>query len=231
MKKRNFLIIAALCVAALAIWFSCNPFQAESDSASSLNVMDVDSSARLSISCTIVVNGGTWNGGGQTINQTGLGDGGQGESQSPVLTVANGTITNFTIAAPAADGMHFMGGSATISSVSVPDIGEDVVSVKKPGTYTVSNCSFANGEDKTMQINDLCTITENSVTANSSSKFMRQNGGKTWKMTSYCNNSTVNNMSECVFRSDASSSIFYYHNLSTNCSRIAYDGTTHVQAN
>jgi pectate lyase C len=194
--------------------------------------LDDSGAARITICCTITLSGVTWDGGGATVSQCSgnpLGDGSQAESQSPFFKLNNATLRNCTIGAPAADGIHFIGGTSTVSSVRCPDIGEDIISGKGPGTWTVSSCTFSGGEDKIFQINDLCTITESSVNASAASKFMRQNGGKTWKMTSHCDSCTINNLSECVFRSDSSSSIFYYHALSTNCGTIGYPGTN-VQA-
>jgi pectate lyase C len=229
MKKGSLIGLAVLCVVALTVWFSCNPFTAQKDT-TSYDVLDQSAGARLTITCTINVNGGTWNGGGQTINAVGMGDGSQNESQDPILNLTNASATNFTIAAPACDGIHFMGGNGTVSSVTVPDIGEDIISVKKPGTYTVSSCTFNQGEDKCFQINDLCTITESNVKVNGIGKFMRQNGGKTWKMTSHCDSCNVQNASEAIFRTDASTTTFYYHALTTNCGTILYPGNGHLIA-
>jgi pectate lyase C len=227
--KKTSIILLVLCIAALSVWFACNPFT-QSDK-SSFDVLDDSNGARLTISCTIDVNGSTYDLGGQTVTQASgnpLGDGSQQESQSPFFRITNGTVKNGTIAPPAADGNYFMGGTATFSSVSCSDIGEDYVTVKKPGTYTVSNLTANNGEDKCFQINDLCTITYQSVTNNGASKHVRQNGGKTWKCTVYSISESVQNMSECVFRSDATATTFFYRSLSTNCSRIAYDSTTKI---
>jgi len=232
MKSRSLVILSVICIIALSVWFSCNPFTtSKSDSSTNYDVLDQSGAARLTITCTINVNGTTWNGGGVTIICSGMGDGSQSESQDPVFNITNGTVTNCTIGVPACDGMHFMGGTCTISNVIVPDIGEDVVSVKKPGTYTVSGCTFKQGADKCFQCNDISTITESSCNVDTMGKFMRQNGGKSWKLVSYCNNCTANNLSECVFRTDSSSTTFYYHSLSTNCGTILYPGNGHLIAN
>jgi len=225
--KRNALIFLTIIFSfAVIIWFSCNPFTGNPNTITQkFNAFDELNSTRLSISCTLDINGSTYDLGGATLTQSGLGDGTQSESQSPMVRITNGSFKNGTLGAPCADGMHFKGGTASITSINVPDIGEDIVSVKAPGTYTVSSCTFNNGEDKCFQINDLCTITETSVNVNGCGKFMRQNGGKTWKMTSYCSGCNIQNMKECIFRSDSSSSTFFYRSLTTNCSVIGYSGT------
>jgi len=230
MKKWCVIILSVLFIATLAVWFSCSPF-AQQKTNSTLDVLDENGSTRLTISCTIDVNGSTYDLGGQTVQQASgnpLGDGGQGESQSPFFRMNNGTVRNGTIAPPAADGNYFMGGTSTFSAVNCSDIGEDYVTVKGPGTFTISSLTANNGEDKCFQANDIATLNITSVNANTHSKFVRQNGGKTWKLTVYSSSCNVQNMSECVFRSDSTSSIFYYRSLTTNCSRIAYDSTTHI---
>src|SRR4030042_2847503 len=117
MKKGLILLLTAVVIVSMVVWFSCNPFQKD-DKASSLNVLDESDSTRLTITCTIAVNGSTWDGGGQTITASGMGDGSQSESQDPIFTITNGTVRNCTIGSPACDGLHFMGGNATISSVN-----------------------------------------------------------------------------------------------------------------
>src|SRR4030042_44077 len=204
MKKGIILVLAALVIVSLMVWFSCNPFQKESN-ASNLNVLDESEGTRLTITCTIAVNGSTWDGGGQTIICSGMGDGSQSESQDPVFTITNGTVRNGQIGAPACDGLHFKGGNSTISSVRVPDVGEDACTVKSSGTYTVSSFTGNQSADKLFQINDLCTITYSSISASGMSKMVRQNGGKTWKCTIYINGASLSGVSEAVVRSDASS--------------------------
>jgi pectate lyase C len=120
-----------------------------------------------------------------------------------------------------------MGGTATFTGISCSDIGEDYVTVKKHGTYTVSSFTANNGEDKLFQCNDLSTIIYSGITASGMSKAIRQNGGKTWKMTAYLTGCTYNNASECLWRSDASSTTFFYRNITSNLAQSswAYSGT------
>ncbi|MBN2544763.1 MAG: pectate lyase, partial [Spirochaetes bacterium] len=190
MKKGLILLLAAAVIVSMIVWFSCNPFNKDEKS-SSLNVLDESDGTRLTISCTIAVNGSTWDGGGQTIYATGMGDGSQTESQDPIFTITNGTVRNCTIGAPACDGIHFYGGNATVSSVKIPDVGEDAISVKAVGTYNVTTFTGNASEDKLFQINDLCTITFTSITGSGMGKMVRQNGDKTWKMTCYINGANI----------------------------------------
>ena len=60
----------------------------------------------------------------------GLGDGGQGESQSPLFELADGaSLENVIIGAPAADGIHCLG-SCTLKNVWWEDVGEDAATLK-----------------------------------------------------------------------------------------------------
>lgn len=216
MKKKGFIItLTAIAIVSLMVWFSCNPYN-KNDNSSDLNVLDESIGTRLTITCTIEVNGSTWDGGGQTIYASGMGDGSQAESQDPIFRITNGTVTNCTIGAPACDGLHFYGGNASISSVNIPDIGEDAVTVKRAGTYSVSNCTMNQGADKLYQINDLCTITYSSIRASTIGKMVRQNGGTSWKCTIYINGATLSGVGEAVVRSDATTTSVRWRSITCN---------------
>jgi pectate lyase C len=227
MKKISFVLLSILLVAAISIWFSCNPFQQSGKKdASNFSVLDESSGARLVITCSIEVIGTTYNGNGEHIDSSYLADI-YGENPIPVFRVTNGTVKNVTldnIGNGLGDGIWLYANS-TVDSVVFPDVQAEAVTVRGAGTVTVSNSTFNNGEDRIILINDMCTITSAYNNVNKAGKYIRQSGGKTWKLTSYCSNCTINNMDECIFRSDSNASIFYYHNLTTNCSTIGYPGT------
>jgi len=223
MRKGSVILVSILIITALVFWFSCNPFNKEkSPATNNINVLDSSDGTRLTITCTIAVNGSTWDGGGQTITCSGMGDGSQQESQDPVFTITNGTVTNCTIGVPACDGLHFYGGTAAISNVNIPDIGEDAATVKKPGTYTISNFKAYNGADKLFQINDLCTITFSSITASTVGKFCRQNGDKTWKCTIYINGATLSGVGEAVVRSDSTTTSVRWRSITCNLAQSSW---------
>jgi hypothetical protein len=102
--KKTSIIALVLCIVALSVWFACNPMvQSEK---TSFDVLDDSNSARITISCTIDVNGSTYDCGGAAVTQASgnpLGDGSQQESQSPFFRVTNGTVRNGSITPPAAD--------------------------------------------------------------------------------------------------------------------------------
>jgi pectate lyase C len=228
MRKGAIIFLSIIFAFALIVWFSCNPFQEKTSTNPEFNAFDELNGTRLTISCTINVNGSTYDLGGQAVVQASgnpLGDGSQAESQQPFFRITNGTLKNGSITPPAADGLHFFGGNATIQSVNCSDVGEDYITVKAVGTYYVNSLTANSAADKFIQVSNLCTITFTSVSTTGSGKFCREYGGMTWKMTSYANGCTANNMSECVFRSDATVSTFFYRNLTTNCGTIGYPGT------
>ena len=222
------MLMGVLVLVTAAVWFNCNPFQSAQDDSGRLNVLDT--SGRLTIYCTIEVNGTTWDGGGQTIYAVGMGDGSQDEDQDPIFRITNGTVRNVTIGAPACDGLHFMGGNATIESVVVPDVGEDAITVKQPGVYTVNNFTGNNADDKLFQINDLCTITYRNTHGTTMSKMVRQNGDKTWKCIVYIDGAYIYDIGECVWRTDSSTSICYYRNIVSDLPSSSwwYSGATAI---
>jgi len=221
MKKGLILLLTAAVIISMIVWFSCNPFQKD-DKASSLNVLDESDGTRLTITCTIAVNGSTWDGGGQTITAVGMGDGSQSESQDPIFTITNGTVRNCTIGVPACDGLHFYGGNATISSVNIPDVGEDACTVKAAGTYTVSGCTMNQSADKLYQINDLCTITYSSINGSTMGKMVRQNGDKTWKCTIYINGASLSGVAEAVVRSDSTTTSVRWRSITCNLAQSSW---------
>jgi pectate lyase C len=220
MKKNVLIVLSILVMVALSLWFACNPFQQnEKDVSAILNELDDSSGSKLVLSCTIQVNGSTFDANGETYDATNLFN--FSEALNPTFAVTNGTVKNAILIAPTVNGIFLFGGNCTVDNITASDVGEDIVTVKRPGTYIISNCTFNKSEDKIIQVNDLCTITTQNVKVDTSGRFIRQFGGKTWKMTSYSDNCTVMNMSECVFKSDSSVSTFFYRNLTTNCSTIA----------
>ncbi len=111
------------------------------------------------VSSTIRVSSGTYDGGCKVFNATSaLGDGSQKEGQSPVFIVENGaTLKNVILGSNAADGIHFYG-SANIDNIRWTNVGEDAMTVKKSGTINIKNISAFAGSDKFFQVNAESTI-------------------------------------------------------------------------
>jgi len=216
MKKRSILTLSVMIIVALIIWFSCNPFNKDVNNESSLNVLDETNSTRLTIMCTIEVNGSTWDGGGMTVTcDASMGDSSQTEGQPPTFAITNGSVRNCTITNPI-DGLHFYGGNSTISNVSIPDVGEDATTVKRAGTYLVENCTMYSAADKMNQINDLCTITYRNFKGSDMGKYVRQNGGTSWKCIIYIDGADLGIVRDKIAESDASVSIIYWRNITTS---------------
>lgn len=168
----------------------------------------------MTITSTIIVKAGnTYDGRGVTIKAVGLGDGSQDEGQKPIFKLENGaSLKNVNIAAPGADGVHCYGG-CTVTNVVWQDVGEDALTIKSSGTVTINNCKFYKATDKVIQVNAASTLYVNNSSADTMGKFIRQNGGTTFTCTWYLNGVNIKNASECIARTDSSTTKLYYRNL------------------
>lgn len=180
----------------------------------------VNVASARTITKTIVVPANTvWDGKGETIHAVGMGDGSQNEHQKPIFTLQKGAVLkNVRIAAPGCDGVHCVGNN-TVENVVWEDIGEDALTVNSganAGTINVRNCQSYKGRDKVIQVNAPCTLKVKNFYADGMGKFIRQNGGTTFKCTFYLEDCTVKNATECVARTDSKTTQLYYHNLKTS---------------
>lgn len=185
--------------------------------------------ATITLTTTIRVTSGTFSCGGNTYisnGSGGLGDGGQGESQSPLFRVENGaTLDNCVIGAPAADGVHFYNGGRA-NNIRWTDVGEDAATVKSSNnsTVTISGGSTRQSADKTFQVNAAGTFNVTGHDGDGFQTFIRQNGGTSYCVTINLNNSNIRNGRRGVY-------------TNSTCSRINVSGTTftnvtnHVQIN
>jgi pectate lyase C len=176
----------------------------------------------LNISSTIRVEAGeTYDGGGQTIYASGMGDGSQDEDQDPVFRLAEGaTLKNVRIGAPGCDGVHCYGNNL-VENVVWEDVGEDALTVKgdedeNHGTITVRDCTAYHAADKVFQINAPCTFRLENVTCDDFGKVIRQNGGTTFQVIIYIDNCTFTNGDECIARTDSTSTQLYYSNMTVS---------------
>jgi pectate lyase C len=167
----------------------------------------IASAANVTISTTITVNATTYNGSGNTIICTGMGDGSQNESQSPVFKIINGTVSNVKIGFPGCDGIH-MYGKGTISGVSWLDIGEDAATCKSgKGPFLITGGSTTSGSDKDFQSNATnATFTVTGHTVTNVLKVIRQCGGHTDVSTFKVSACNLNTIKEAVIRVDKSTS-------------------------
>jgi len=141
-----------------------------------------------------------------------LGDGSQEEGQQPLFRVENGgTLKNVVIGASGADGIH-VDGTVTLENVHWLDIGEDALTVEGSGTVTLNCGSAANSADKVFQVNAASTFRISNFTAKNAGKFVRQNGGSTFKTDVFIDHSDISAMKEAVFRTDSSTSHITFTN-------------------
>jgi pectate lyase C len=166
------------------------------------------SSGSVTVSATIRVTSGTYDGGCRTYNPTSaLGSGDQDEGQDPAFRVENGaTLKNAILGNNGVDGVHFYNGG-NLQNFRWTNVGEDAYTVKSSGTVNITGISGYNGEDKFGQINAASTVNISNCIVDNMAKFVRQNGGTTFKITVNADRCQISNMKEGVFRTDSSSSV------------------------
>ena len=160
------------------------------------------------VHATIVVKAGeTFDGGNKRYTAgSELGDGSQSESQKPVFRLEDGaSLKNVVLGSPAADGIHCYG-DVKLQNVTWEDIGEDALTIKESGTVVIDGGSARNGDDKVFQINAASTFRVSNFTASNAGKFIRQNGGTTFKVQVFIDRCDISNMDEAIFRTDSSTS-------------------------
>ncbi len=142
---------------------------------------------------TIIVTG-VFDGKGKTyVADRSLGSGGQEEGQKPLFKIMNGgTIKNVVIDKNGADGIHTEG-NATVENVVWKDVGEDALTVKKPGNVTIRGGSAAKATDKIFQLNAPGKFTVSNFKATDFGTFIRTNGGKNIASDIQLNNVTLTN--------------------------------------
>jgi hypothetical protein len=160
------------------------------------------------VNATIIVRAGqTFDGGNKRYRAgSALGDGSQDEGQLPVFRLEDGAkMINVVLGAPAADGVH-CDGDATLQNVVWEDVGEDALTIKGSGTVVIDGGSATNAADKIFQINAASTFRVSNFKASNAGKFIRQNGGTTFKAAVFIDKCDISNMDEAIFRTDSSSS-------------------------
>lgn len=178
---------------------------------------------------TITVKAGqTFDGSGKRfVAGKGVGDGSQSEGQKPVFKLEDGaTLRNVVIGAPAADGVHTHG-DATLENIVWEDIGEDAMTIKESGTVVLNGGSASNGEDKVFQINAASTFRVSNFKASRAGKFIRQNGGTTFKVAVFIDRCDISYMDEAVFRTDSNvSTVSMTNSRTSNIGDMLFIGVT-----
>jgi len=165
------------------------------------------SSGSTSITATIRITSGTYDGGCRTYNPSGaLGDGSQEEGQDPAFRVENGaTLRNAILGNNGVDGVHFYNGG-NLQNFRWTNVGEDAFTIKSSGTVNVSGVTGVNSEDKFAQVNAASTLNVSNCIVDNAGKFLRQNGGTTFRVDVVVDRCRISNMGEGIFRTDSSSS-------------------------
>lgn len=150
----------------------------------------------------VVKAGQVFDGGGKLYKAgSNLGDGGQSEHQKPVFIIEPGGVLK-NLQYQGADGIHTMG-DATIQNVWNRDVGEDAMTMKKPGHVTWSGGGAFNASDKIFQLNAGGSFTLENFTADNFGKAIRTNGGKNIDTDIVVRNSRFTNGDEAIVRTDA----------------------------
>jgi hypothetical protein len=156
----------------------------------------------------VVASGETFDGGNKryVADPDTLGDGSQSENQQPVFRLEDGArLINVVLGSPAADGIHTYG-DVTLENIVWEDVGEDALAIKESGTVVLDGGSASNGEDKIFQINAASTFRVSNFIARNAGKFIRQNGGTTFRVDVFIDACDISNMDEAIFRTDSSTS-------------------------
>lgn len=177
---------------------------------------DVTTKAIVNITSTILVKAGeTYDGKGNTIIASGMGDGSQAENQKPIFRLENGaTLKNVKIGAPGCDGVHVYG-NATLDNVEWLDVGEDAMTLKSKGTVTLNNCIAQQAYDKILQINADGAVVLNNFRATTFGKVLRTNGSGQYTVTVTINGGTFSGGTNIV-RTESVNLRVRYRNISTS---------------
>ena len=92
------------------------------------------------------------------------------------------TLRNAILGNNGVDGVHFYNGG-NLQNFRWTNVGEDAFTVKSSGTVNISGVTGFNGEDKFGQINAASTVNISNCIVDNVAKFVRQNGGTTFKIT------------------------------------------------
>ena len=170
--------------------------------------------ATITITSTIVIAAGqTYNGNGNTIKASGMGDGSQNEGQKPFFRLnAESWLRNVKLSAPGVDGCHFYG-NGTMNEVTWQDVGEDQFTVKSGGNCWVSGGAAYSASDKFGQANAATWVTLYYHLQDNGLKNIRQNGGSTYKCQFYYDHNHAKNTKEAIGRTDSSTTTFGRRNM------------------
>ena len=142
MKKISGYVLSILLFAFIIIWIGCFLDKQENriDNNALLEVLDNSNGSRLSIACTIIVNGSTWDGNGMEIDATSLPPTSKYLAPSPVFSVTNGTVKNVILTGKARQPFT-LNGDCTVSDVTIDITSSDTAMFTNKN---IGNLSFSN---------------------------------------------------------------------------------------
>lgn len=189
-----------------------------------LTVGTIGTGTARTITQTIFVPPGqVYDGLGETLTASGMGDGSQDEGQRPIFLLAPGaSVKNVTITAPGVEGIHMMGDNV-VENVVWLDVGEDAASSRSyfpGGDILISGGSARSSADKTFQFNVPSDVTIQNFTATDIGKLVRQNGGTTFPLTITLIDVTANDVRDVLILSDSPDCLVRYRNLVTDAESL-----------
>jgi hypothetical protein len=187
--------------------------------------------ARTITQTIFVPPGQVYDGRGETLTASGMGDGSQDEGQRPIFLLAPGaSVKNVTITAPGVEGIHMMGDNV-VENVVWLDVGEDAASVRSyfpGGDILISGGSARSSQDKTFQFNVPCDVTIENFEATDIGKLVRQNGGTTFPLLITLDTVTATNVRDVLILSDSPDCLVRHHNLVTDAESL-FEGALQVE--
>jgi hypothetical protein len=197
-----------------------------------LTVGTVGTGTARTITQTIFVPPGqVYDGLGETLTASGMGDGSQDEGQRPIFLLAPGaSVKNVTITAPGVEGIHMMGDNV-VENVVWLDVGEDAASVRSyfpGGDITITGGSARAATDKTFQFNVPCDVLIEDFTATDIGKLVRQNGGSTFPLNITLDNVTATQVRDVLVLSDSPDCIVRHRDLNTDAESL-FEGALQVE--
>ncbi len=154
----------------------------------------------------VVASGETFNGNCQRYTAGGAlaGPFGGSEGGEPLFILEDGArLVNVALGWPVADGIHTYG-DVTLANIVWEMIGDDALTIKESGTVVIDGGSAENGDNTVFQINAAGTFRVSNFVANDADKFIRQDGGTTFRVDVFIDDCDISDMDESIFRTDSS---------------------------
>jgi hypothetical protein len=211
---------------------------ADSDDAGTVLPRCTGGASQVTVNATIVVaSGETFDGECRRYVAGGALASGGSPSELPLFHLQHGArLINVMLGWPAADGVHTYG-DVTLANIVWTRIADDALTIKESGTVQIEGGSAQNSDNTVIQINAASTFRVLDFDASNAGKFIRQNGGTTFRVDVFIDRCDISDMVESIFRTDSNTTTVTmtdtrYHNIGgelfmgVNPSNITASGNT-----